>query len=236
MKINLNQLAAELAKSDNPKGRNEDVIAAKTILAALGRKLRSVDGATATQIVAAIATRAGMVILALWLAAGSLQAQDTNPSPPPSPVGLGDLGGTFLAYLHANASIGSGYGSDLRFKPTDRGVLLVESLDTPVTFELGKAQFTLAVAHETLFTQPVNHQYLALALPTTIYRTPPWVVKATTIPGIPTPVGTITPATIQPKFSEIFIEPTLGIRVEDAYNVKVHWKRLCVGIQASVKF
>lgn len=60
MKVNLNHLAVELARMDNPKGRNEDVVAAKTMLAALGRlcreKLTTVE---TVEVLAAIVSRAG---------------------------------------------------------------------------------------------------------------------------------------------------------------------------------
>ena len=59
MKVNLNQLAAELARADNPHARNEDVIAVKTTLAALGKKLRSVGIVEALSILCAIGIRAG---------------------------------------------------------------------------------------------------------------------------------------------------------------------------------
>ena len=59
MKVNLNTLAAELAKADNPQARNEDIVAVKAVLAALGRKLRTVGIGEALCILAAIGFRAG---------------------------------------------------------------------------------------------------------------------------------------------------------------------------------
>jgi hypothetical protein len=59
MKVNLNQLAAELARADNPHARNEDIVAVKTVLAALGKKLRSAGIVEALSILCAIGIRAG---------------------------------------------------------------------------------------------------------------------------------------------------------------------------------
>ena len=59
MKVNLNTLASELARADNPQARNEDVVAVKIVLAALGKKLRSVGIVEALSILAAIGIRAG---------------------------------------------------------------------------------------------------------------------------------------------------------------------------------
>ena len=59
MKVNLNQLASELARADNPHARNEDVVAVKIVLAALGKKLRSVGIVEALSILCAIGIRAG---------------------------------------------------------------------------------------------------------------------------------------------------------------------------------
>lgn len=59
MATNLNKLATELALDDNPKARNEDVVAAKTILAALGRKLRTLPTADVLAVVQALLARAG---------------------------------------------------------------------------------------------------------------------------------------------------------------------------------
>ena len=59
MKINLNQLAAAIAKLDNPADYNACVVAAKTVLANLGKTLRDVDSVTAAAIWAAITERAG---------------------------------------------------------------------------------------------------------------------------------------------------------------------------------
>lgn len=55
----LNKLAAELAAMDCPRGRNMDVVAARSIIAALGRKLRKAAAAERRDIMDAIATRAG---------------------------------------------------------------------------------------------------------------------------------------------------------------------------------
>ncbi len=61
IKVDLNILAKQLALMDNPSGRNEDVIAAKTILAKLGCYLRNaVNTPEAFAIFTAIVERAGV--------------------------------------------------------------------------------------------------------------------------------------------------------------------------------
>lgn len=59
MKVDLNKLAAKLAKMDNPEARNEDIVAAKTTLGNLGIELRSVNLVEALHIFLAIYQRAG---------------------------------------------------------------------------------------------------------------------------------------------------------------------------------
>lgn len=58
-KPNLNKLAEELSLSDGPIGKNLDVVDVRVVLAALGKKLRSVTAVEAIQIIAAIAERGG---------------------------------------------------------------------------------------------------------------------------------------------------------------------------------
>ncbi len=58
-KLNLHTLAAELAKADNPNGKNIDVIDAQIILQGLGRKLRRSAVPEALDILNALAGRAG---------------------------------------------------------------------------------------------------------------------------------------------------------------------------------
>ncbi len=59
MKTDLRKLAAELARMDNPKARNEDIVAAQTILAALGNKLRASTDDERVSIFGALLKRAG---------------------------------------------------------------------------------------------------------------------------------------------------------------------------------
>jgi hypothetical protein len=59
MRTDLNKLAAELAGMDCPKGRNIDVVAVRTALAALGRKLRQATPEELVAIIGAIMARAG---------------------------------------------------------------------------------------------------------------------------------------------------------------------------------
>ncbi len=59
MKTDLNKLAAELARMDDPESCNFDVIAAESIIAALGKKLRSVGWMARLKIFWAIFKRAG---------------------------------------------------------------------------------------------------------------------------------------------------------------------------------
>lgn len=59
MKVNLNELAAELAKMDEPARLNVDVAQAKAVLGALGRELRGMSPDQCTAVVAAIVCRAG---------------------------------------------------------------------------------------------------------------------------------------------------------------------------------
>lgn len=59
MKVNLHTLSCELAAMDNPKARDHDVIAAETIIAALGKRLRSASLCERWSIIRAILKRAG---------------------------------------------------------------------------------------------------------------------------------------------------------------------------------
>ena len=59
MKANLLKLAALLAKDDNPKARNADIVAASTTLAALGRILRRSSSEEAFAMLSAIMERSG---------------------------------------------------------------------------------------------------------------------------------------------------------------------------------
>jgi hypothetical protein len=59
LRINLHDLAVAISKSDNPAKRNEDIIAAETILAQLGRFLRWSGPVAAFGICWAIYRRAG---------------------------------------------------------------------------------------------------------------------------------------------------------------------------------
>ena len=58
-KVNLNRLAGTLAGMDNPRARNEDVVASKTFLASFGKLLRACDTAQALEILNALVSRAG---------------------------------------------------------------------------------------------------------------------------------------------------------------------------------
>lgn len=60
MKIDLHQLAANLAKMDDPKADNEDIIATETTLAVLGRYLRQQSWWKRHRIFSAVVKRAGL--------------------------------------------------------------------------------------------------------------------------------------------------------------------------------
>lgn len=57
--VSLRKLAAELAKMDNPRARDEDIVSTQTALAALGRKLRASTAEEANAINATIMAKAG---------------------------------------------------------------------------------------------------------------------------------------------------------------------------------
>lgn len=60
MKINLNDLANDLAKTDNPDRLNITAAHAKAVLGALGRKLRSISAKKRKEIFEVIRDRAGL--------------------------------------------------------------------------------------------------------------------------------------------------------------------------------
>ena len=60
MNIDLNLIARDIAVMDNPFARNEDIIAAKTMLACFGKRLRESGVEEALSIIAAVWGRAGL--------------------------------------------------------------------------------------------------------------------------------------------------------------------------------
>ena len=68
-RMNLHKLACELAKRDDPKARNIDVVATETTLAALGAKLRDLPMGDALGLLAAIVARSGRTVVVLAIVA-----------------------------------------------------------------------------------------------------------------------------------------------------------------------
>lgn len=58
-KVNIKQLSARIARMDNPSAYNQDIIAAQTTIANLGRVLRTMPSDEAVNVINAIVQRAG---------------------------------------------------------------------------------------------------------------------------------------------------------------------------------
>jgi len=173
------------------------------------------------------------------IASLAIAAVATAQEPPPPTPTIAGIGAALVQYLMQHGDVGTGYGTELRGKAADRGVTINYNLETPQGIRFGSFESRLALGYTVTYSEPVSRQHLVLSMPVYHYVVPASVAGVLNTPKDTLdrgPVPSRTLSSLWPNLGSWKIQPAIGLRPEDIYDMQFHWKRVFIGVQFQAKF